>query len=84
MTPPWVFNTPLANMTGHPAASFPAGTSPNGLPFGLQVLGPRFADDMVLNLGDLWEQAYPWPRVAPGYEEYDLEAAAATRPPIRD
>jgi len=72
LTPTWAYNTPVANMTGHPAASFPAGTSPNGLPFGLQVVGPRFADDLVLNLGDLWEQAHPWPRVAPGYEEYDL------------
>lgn len=70
--PPSAYNTMVANITGHPAASLPAGLSPNGIPFGLQAIAPRFQDDLLLNLGELWESAHPWPRVAPGYHEFTL------------
>jgi Asp-tRNA(Asn)/Glu-tRNA(Gln) amidotransferase A subunit family amidase len=64
------YNTQAQNVTGHPALSVPAGLSPNGVPFGLQVTGPRFADALVLAVGDLWEQAHPGSGVAPGYESF--------------
>lgn len=43
--------TVLANITGHPAISVPAGKHSNGLPFGLQLTGKRFADGEVLQAG---------------------------------
>ena len=61
-------NTCLQNITGHPAVSLPAGHLPGGLPFGLQVTGPRFRDDLLLDLAERWEQACPWPWFAPGFE----------------
>jgi Asp-tRNA(Asn)/Glu-tRNA(Gln) amidotransferase A subunit family amidase len=64
------YNNQPANLTGHPAISVPAGVSSNGVPFGLQITGPRFRDDVVLALGELWEAANPWPAVAPGYEPF--------------
>lgn len=64
------YNNGEANLTGHPALSVPAGVSPNGIPFGLQITGPRFGDDMVLAFGEAWERANPWPPVAPGYEPF--------------
>jgi len=68
---PWsVYNTQAQNVTGHPALSVPAGVCPNGVPFGLQITGPRFGDGLVMALGEAWEAARPWPRVAPGYEEF--------------
>ena len=57
-------------MTGHPALSVPAGRSPNGVPFGLQITGPRFADPLVLDIGDAWERAHPEERLAPGFESF--------------
>ena len=66
------YNTGEANLSGHPAVSLPAGLSPNGIPFGLQVTGPRFRDDLVLTFGEEWEAANPWPRIAPGYEPFAL------------
>jgi Asp-tRNA(Asn)/Glu-tRNA(Gln) amidotransferase A subunit family amidase len=69
-TPMQAYNTQLANMTGHPALSVPAGMSANGVPFGLQITGPRFADDLVLTVGATWETAAPWPVAAPGYDEF--------------
>jgi len=66
-TPADALNTCLQNITGAPALSLPAGRLPNGLPFGLQLTGPRFRDDLLLALGRQWEQVRPWPWFAPGF-----------------
>ncbi len=42
--------TPLFNYTSVPAVSVPCGSGRNGLPIGLQIVGPRFADARVLQL----------------------------------
>jgi len=42
--------TPLFNYTGVPAVSVPCGSGRNGLPVGLQIVGPRFADARVMQL----------------------------------
>lgn len=36
------------NLTGQPAATIPCGATGAGLPVGLQVVGPRFAERMIL------------------------------------
>ena len=64
------FNTGVQNLTGHPALTVPAGVSPNGVPFGLQITGPRFADELVLAVGSAWERAHPGPRIAPGFDPF--------------
>ena len=69
-SPPSAYNTQATNITGHPSLSVPAGLSPNGVPFGVQITGPRFADDMVLAVGAVWEGARPWPRTAPGFTPF--------------
>jgi Asp-tRNA(Asn)/Glu-tRNA(Gln) amidotransferase A subunit family amidase len=71
MLPPEVYSTAVQNMTGHPAITLPAGRRPNGLPFGLQVTGPRFADGMLLDIAERWERAYPWPQTAPGCSPFE-------------
>ena len=48
------------NFTGHPAASAPAGFSDGGLPVGLQIIGPRLRDDLVLQAAYAYEQMRPW------------------------
>ena len=50
----------------------PAGTSSNGLPFGLEIVGPRYRDDLVLEFGAAFEGVRPWPTVAPGYEPFHV------------
>lgn len=42
--------TVAMNLAGVPACSAPAGLAENGLPLGIQVVGPRFADMQVLQL----------------------------------
>ena len=51
----WVFN-----LTGHPAASVPAGFTEEGLPVGLQVVGNRHAEDDVLAVAAALEETRPW------------------------
>ncbi|MBW2341029.1 MAG: amidase [Deltaproteobacteria bacterium] len=48
------------NLTGHPAASVPAGLTKNGLPAGLQIIGPRHRDDLVLQASYAFERMKPW------------------------
>ncbi|MGZ4794184.1 MAG: amidase family protein, partial [Ilumatobacteraceae bacterium] len=55
----------VANLWGVPAASVPAGTSGEGLPIGLHIVGNRHADDVVLRLARVLEQSRPWRRHAP-------------------
>ncbi len=52
--------TPPFNMTGHPAASLPAGLAADGLPVGLQVVAPRHADALLLAVSAAYEAANPW------------------------
>jgi Asp-tRNA(Asn)/Glu-tRNA(Gln) amidotransferase A subunit family amidase len=60
------------NLTGNPALSLPAGRFPSGVPFGLQVTGPRFGDDLLLDVAAAWEEAHPWPLAAEGYEPFGV------------
>jgi aspartyl-tRNA(Asn)/glutamyl-tRNA(Gln) amidotransferase subunit A len=48
------------NFSGHPAASVRAGFSNNGLPVGLQIVGPRQREDLVLQASLAFEQVRPW------------------------
>ncbi len=49
--------TVAMNLAGIPACSVPCGLADNGLPLGLQVTGPRFADMRVLQLAKHIETA---------------------------
>jgi Asp-tRNA(Asn)/Glu-tRNA(Gln) amidotransferase A subunit family amidase len=69
--PAEVYNTAVQNITGSPAISMPAGVCSNGVPFGLQITGPRFRDDLLLDVAGAWERANPRPLAAPGYEPFD-------------
>ena len=60
------FSLPF-NLTGQPAASVPCGFGDDGLPVGLQIVGRRHDDGLVLRAARALETARPW---------------AARRPPI--
>ncbi len=53
----WMRSCTLITPTGCPALSVPAGLTPDGLPVGLQVIGPPRADRRVLEIGHAFEQA---------------------------
>ncbi|MGI8627173.1 MAG: amidase [Geodermatophilaceae bacterium] len=53
----WMRSAYLITATGSPALSVPAGFTADGLPVGLQIVGPHRADLLVLQLGHAFEQA---------------------------
>ena len=59
--PEWTPFTYPFNMTQQPAISVPAGFTASGLPVGLQIVGPRHSDDLVLAVAKLLEEVRPWP-----------------------
>lgn len=55
----WFDWTPFSypfNLTQQPAASIPCGFTSAGLPVGLQIIGPRHRDDLVLRASHAFEQ----------------------------
>jgi len=60
----WCLTYPV-NFSGHPAASIPAGLTSEGLPVGLQIVAPRFADDTLLAASAAFERARPWHHLYP-------------------
>lgn len=55
--PTWTPFTYPFNMTGQPALSVPCGFDSTGLPIGLQLVGARFNDALVLQAGHAYQQA---------------------------
>jgi Asp-tRNA(Asn)/Glu-tRNA(Gln) amidotransferase A subunit family amidase len=55
----WFFTWPF-NLTGQPAISIPCGWSEEGLPLGLQIIGRRGADGLVLRVAAAIERLRPW------------------------
>jgi aspartyl-tRNA(Asn)/glutamyl-tRNA(Gln) amidotransferase subunit A len=60
--PDWPSWTPFTypfNLTQQPAASVPCGLTAAGLPVGLQIVGPKFADALVLRAARAYERVHP-------------------------
>jgi aspartyl-tRNA(Asn)/glutamyl-tRNA(Gln) amidotransferase subunit A len=62
--PSWTPFTYPFNLTQQPAATVPCGFTRSGLPIGLQIVGPRHADALVLRVARAYESAYPQPTLA--------------------
>lgn len=64
----WAKWTPFTypfNLSGNPAATVPCGSNPDGLPIGMQIVGPRFADGEVLQFCAAIEALMPWDQHKP-------------------
>jgi len=66
----WLALAYYPSLVGHPALSLPVGLDRHGLPFGLQIVGPRGGDSLVLAVAAALERA--------------LEGDARTRRPVPD
>ena len=52
--------TGWVNAAGLPALALPSDPSGDGLPIGIQLIGPYGGDDALLALGAAFEAAAPW------------------------
>ena len=57
--------TSLANATGQPAISVPAGFDENGLPVGIHLMARHCDEQTLLQVAAQLEIAQPWPTLAP-------------------
>jgi aspartyl-tRNA(Asn)/glutamyl-tRNA(Gln) amidotransferase subunit A len=56
--PSWTPFTYPFNLTGQPAISVPCGFTDAGLPIGLQIVGARHQDGLVLRAAEAYQQAH--------------------------
>jgi amidase len=52
--------TPIFNVTGQPAISLPTHMSSDGLPVGVQLVGPPVGEELLLSVSAQLEAAAPW------------------------
>jgi amidase len=55
----WISPTYVLSLTGLPVGSVPAGLDPDGMPCGLQVVGPPFGEERVLALMAVMQRVRP-------------------------
>jgi amidase len=55
----WIAPTFLVSVAALPAASVPAGLTAAKLPVGLQIVGPRFSEPVILSAAKFVEEAHP-------------------------
>ena len=48
------------NFTGHPAATIPCGWTNDNLPIGMQIVGKRFEELLILQVSKAFEEIAPW------------------------
>jgi aspartyl-tRNA(Asn)/glutamyl-tRNA(Gln) amidotransferase subunit A len=60
VVPPPTLFTAYANVVGIPSLSLPCGFTPEGMPIGLQLLAPHFAEAGVFRAGHAFERATAW------------------------
>ena len=54
-----------ANLAGIPGISIPCGFTKAGLPIGLQILGPPFAEEKLLRVARMFERETDWHKRRP-------------------
>lgn len=57
--------TVAANSSGIPGISINAGFSNGGLPIGIQILGPQFQEEKILQVAHAYQQATDWHKKKP-------------------
>ncbi len=65
-----VFTLP-ANLAGVPALALPAGFDYNGLPVGMQLMGPHFREDLLFRTGHSYQLNTDWHKRRPALLQQD-------------
>jgi aspartyl-tRNA(Asn)/glutamyl-tRNA(Gln) amidotransferase subunit A len=79
----WTPSLYPANLTGQPAASVCAGWTKDGLPVGLQIIGRRLADSMVITAAAALERIQPWKHRHPSVSVWQTASPREGQNPVR-
>jgi amidase len=55
----WIAGTFLITLMSLPCGSVPAGKTSDGLPVGIQIIGPRFEEPKILSVMKVVQQSHP-------------------------
>lgn len=72
-------NVRALNLTGLPVLSVPCGFRSDGLPVGLQIVGPKYGEAGILAIGHAYEEATDWHLRIPPMAQ---ESASGTAPGV--
>ncbi len=61
-----VFTLPT-NLAGVPGLAFPVGFDGQGLPVGMQLMGPHFREDILFRMAHAYQQVTDWHTLAPKF-----------------
>lgn len=61
----WMETVIPVSLIGLPSLNIPVGFGANGLPMGMQIVGPFGEDRRVLEIGESWHRATDWPGKRP-------------------
>ena len=76
----WFFLTYGITVTGLPVISVPCGFTAGGLPVGLQIVGRRRQETMVLRAAAAFEAAAPWSgKIPPVVTEHERRSPSQVR-----
>jgi len=54
-----IYSAP-ASLSGLPALAVPSGFTKNDLPVGIQIIGPRWSEEMLFEVGELYQKLTRW------------------------
>lgn len=57
--------TGCVNLSGLPALALPCGFTKEGLPIGMQILGPHFSEEQIFKLGKMYQTITDWHKRKP-------------------
>jgi amidase len=63
----WLLLTYAMSIVGLPALSIPCGWTRDGLPVGIQIVGPRLSEAIILKAATAFEMLAPWKGRQPSF-----------------
>lgn len=62
-----IYSAPI-NLAGIPSLALPCGFTKDGLPIGLQLIGPQLSENLLLQVGHAYQQTTDWHRRKPSLD----------------
>ncbi len=63
-----IYNAP-ASLSGTPSLAIPCGFTKNKLPVGMQIMGPRWSENRLFDLGEMYQEKTGWHELMPKREK---------------